>query len=110
MLNWHYAAPALNITNMPSQMLYKNGLLYVAGSSVINYDNQTVFVYAYNVSANYAYVPASACCVIEPARLGYSRAASCSGCAGIYATIETAWCGRPAFRAARPALLPSSPT
>ena len=64
---------------MPSQMLYKNGLLYVAGSSVINYDNQTVFVYAYNVSANYAYVSASACCVIEPARLGYSRVASCSG-------------------------------
>lgn len=94
-------APALNITNSPSQMLYKNGLLYVAGASVINYDNQTVFVYAYNVSANYAYVLALSRSVDPHPHAPHQHRR---------VSVRTAWSGPPPFPAARPASLPSSPT
>jgi hypothetical protein len=45
-----------NVVTTPAELQYRNGLVIVAGTSVIGGINQTAFFYAYNTSNNYAYV------------------------------------------------------
>ena len=59
----------MNVTTSPVKLLYRSNHLFVAGVSVINGTNQTVFVYAYDTSNNYTYVTGG------DARLAETRAA-----------------------------------